>query len=455
MNPVHIIAAKRSAIGRFGGGLKSLSAADLASAIAEAVVAENLHQHIVAGSAAVPCGPREAVVAENLRPHIVTGSAAVPCGSRDAMLAENLRQHIVTGSAAVPCGSRDAMLAENLRQHIGQIILGQVLQAGSGMNVARQVGLKLGIPQHVPAFTVNMACGSSLKATALAASAIASGENDLVLAGGVECMSRAPHYATDLRWGKKLGDAAMLDAILVDGLTDPSLKIGMGETAERIADKHGITRAEQDAFAAQSQSRAAASRDHFAREIVAVTGRDGMITMDEHPRADTTLGSLAKLTPAFRKDGTVTAGNASGINDGAAMVLLASDAAMQKHSLKPRARIVATAAVGCDPALMGLGPVAAIRKLCDITGWNLGDVDAIEINEAFAAQTLGCVRELGLDMEKLNQRGGAIALGHPIGASGARVLVTLLHLMEDKNYRRGIASLCIGGGMGIAMAIER
>ena len=383
MKTVHIIEAKRSPIGRFGGGLKSLSATDLASVVADAVV------------------------------------------------------------------------AKALREHIGQVILGQVISAGSGMNVARQVGLKLGIPQHVPAFTVNMACGSSLKATALGASAIACGENDLVLAGGVESMSRAPHYVTDLRWGKKLGDAAMQDANIVDGLTDPTLKIGMGETAERIADKHGITRAEQDAFAARSQSRAAASRGDFAREIVAVTGRDGTIAADEHPRSDTTVETLAKLTPAFRKDGTVTAGNASGINDGAAMVLLASDAALQTHRLQSRARIIATAAVGCDPAMMGLGPVGAICRLCEITGWALDDVDAIEINEAFAVQTLGCVRELGLDIAKLNQRGGAIALGHPIGASGARVLVTLLHLMEDKNYRRGIASLCIGGGMGIAMAVER
>lgn len=383
MRPVHIIEAKRSAIGRFGGGLKSLSAADLASAVA------------------------------------------------------------------------DAVFAQALREHAGQIILGQVLQAGSGMNVARQVGLKLGIPQHVPAFTVNMACGSSLKAAALGATAIACGESDLVLAGGVESMSRAPHYATDLRWGKKLGDAAMQDAILVDGLTDPTLRLGMGETAERIADRHGITREEQDAFAALSQSRAAASREAFAREIVAVTGRDGIVGADEHPRADTNVESLAKLPAAFRKDGTVTAGNASGINDGAAMVLLASDEAVRQHGLQPRARVIATAVVGCDPAMMGLGPVGAIRKLCGIAGWALEDVDAVEINEAFAAQTLGCVRELGLDTGKLNQRGGAIALGHPIGASGARVLVTLLHLMADRNFRRGIASLCVGGGMGIAMAIER
>ncbi len=383
MKPIHIIEAKRSPIGRFGGGLKSLPAAELGAAVAEAVV------------------PRD------------------------------------------------------LREHIGQIILGQVLQAGSGMNVARQVGLKLGLPHHVPAFTVNMACGSSLKAVALGAAAIAAGESDLVLAGGVENMSRAPHYVTDLRWGRKFGDSAMLDANVVDGLCDPTLKIGMGETAERIADKHGITRAEQDAFALRSQRLAAENRGAFTREIVAVTGRDGTITADEHPRADTTTEALAKLAPAFRKEGTVTAGNASGINDGAAVVLLAGDDAVRARGLKSRARIVASTAVGCDPATMGLGPVGAIRRLCDATGWKLDDVGAVEINEAFAVQTLGCVRELGLDIAKLNQRGGAIALGHPIGASGARVLVTLLHLMEDKNLGRGIASLCIGGGMGIAMAIER
>jgi len=379
MKPVYIIDAKRTPIGRFGGGLKALTAAELGHALG------------------------------------------------------------------------DAMLPQELRAHIQQVILGQVLQAGSGMNVARQIGLKLGIPQNVPAYTVNMACGSSLKAVALAADAIRSGENDLVLAGGVEMMSRAPHYAIDLRWGKKLGDASLQDAMFVDGLTDPLLKIGMGETAERIADKHSITRAEQDAFAALSQSRVAASRVAFAREIIPV----GDLTEDEHPRADTTVASLVKLQPAFRKDGTVTAGNASGINDGAALALLASADAVSRHSLKPRARIIATAAVGCDPALMGLGPVGAIQKVCSLTGWNLAEVDAIEINEAFAAQALGCAKELNLDTARLNPRGGAIALGHPIGASGARVLVTLLHHLEDHHVRRGIASLCIGGGMGIAMAIER
>jgi acetyl-CoA C-acetyltransferase len=383
MTPVHLITSKRSAIGRFGGGFKSLPAADLAHAVAIAVV------------------------------------------------------------------------PEDLRPHIEQVILGQVLQAGSGMNVARQTGWKLGLPETTPAYTVNMACGSSLKAVALGADAIRLGECGLVLAGGVEVMSRAPHYALDSRWGKKLGPITLQDALFLDGLTDAMLGIGMGETAERIADQLGITRAEQDAFAARSQSLAAAHRAAFAREIIPVTGPDGIISEDEHPRADTTIETLAKLKPAFRKDGSVTAGNASGINDGAACVLLASDEAVAKHHLTSRARIVASAAVGCDPALMGLGPVGAIRSVCDRAGWHLEEVDAIEINEAFAVQTLGCARLLSLDAQRLNPRGGAIALGHPIGASGARVLVSLLHHMEDHGLKRGIASLCIGGGMGIAMAIER
>lgn len=383
MNSVHLVAAKRSPIGRFGGGLKSLSAADLAVAVAEAVV------------------------------------------------------------------------PESLRSEIGQVILGQVLQAGCGMNVARQTGWKLGLPEATPAYTVNMACGSSLKAVALGADAIRLGENELVLAGGVEIMSRAPHYAMDSRWGKKLGNITLQDSLFLDGLSDAMLEIGMGETAERIADQLGITRAEQDAFAARSQQLVAAHRSLFEREIVPVTGTEGTISEDEHPRADTTAESLAKLKPAFRPEGSVTAGNASGINDGAAMVLLASESALERHGLTSRARVVATAVVGCDPALMGLGPVEAIRGVCGRAGWSLDEVDAIEINEAFAVQTLGCGHLLGLDWAKLNQRGGAIALGHPIGASGARVLTTLLHLMEDKGYRRGIASLCIGGGMGIAMAVER
>lgn len=383
MKSVYIVDAKRSPIGRFGGGLKSIAAADLGFAVA------------------------------------------------------------------------DAMLPAALREHIDQVIFGQVLQAGCGMNVARQVGWKLKLPQETPALTVNMACGSSLKAVALGAAAIACGEAELVLTGGVENMSRVPHYAPNLRWGKKLGDASLQDGIFADGLTDAMLNIGMGETAERIAQKFLISREDQDAFAATSQMRASDARAALAREIVPVRGAEGLISADEHPRSDTSEETLAALKPAFRGDGTVTAGNASGINDGAAVVLLASDEALTRHGLKSRAKIVASAAVGCDPALMGLGPIAAIRKVCMQCGWNINQVDAIEINEAFAVQTLACARELGLDQTKLNRRGGAIALGHPIGASGARVLVTLLHILEDHGLQRGIASLCIGGGMGIAMAVER
>lgn len=342
-----------------------------------------------------------------------------------------------------------------LAARVGSVVLGQVLQAGSGMNVARQVGLRTGIPQTTPAFTVNMVCASGLKAVALAASAIQEGEAELALAGGVESMSRAPYYAWGMRWGHKLGDAALADAIFADGLTDPVLGLPMGETAERLAERFGISREDQDAFALESQRRAEAARAAFAREMVPVVGEKESVARDEHPRPDTTRAKLAQLKPAFRKEGTVTAGNSSGINDGAALVLLAGRTLIAKEGVTPRARVVACASVGCDPELMGIGPVGAIRALIEETGWRLDAVDAFEINEAFAAQTLACARELGLPMEKLNRRGGAIALGHPIGCSGARVLVTLLHLMEDLRLRRGIASLCAGGGMGIAMAIER
>jgi acetyl-CoA C-acetyltransferase len=381
--PVYITAAKRSPIGRLGGGLQTLSATDLALPVAE------------------------------------------------------------------------SLLPDELKPAIQQVILGQVLQAGSGMNVARQLSLRLGLPQATPAYMVNMVCGSGMKAVALAADAIANGESTLALAGGVESMSQAPHYASALRTGCKLGHSSLVDAILADGLTDPVLNIGMGETAERIVDSCGISRADQDAFALRSQQLTSENRTAFHREIVPIQIRDALIEHDEHPRADTTLEKLAKLKPAFRKEGSVTAGNSSGVNDGSALLLLASAAAIDTHHLTARARIIGTSAVGCDPATMGLGPVNAIRRLCEETGWNLTDVDAVEINEAFAAQALACARQLGLAPTRLNQRGGAIALGHPVGCSGARILVTLLHLMEDLDLHRGIASLCIGGGMGIAMAIER
>lgn len=383
MSAVYIVDAKRTPIGRFGGGLKNLSAVDLAVEVSRSI------------------------------------------------------------------------LPGELAAHVDQMILGQVLQAGCGMNVARQAALKAGIPQSVPSFVVNMVCGSGLKSVSLGAQTIASGEADLVIAGGTESMSQAPHYHRDARWGTKLGNASLDDAIFADGLTDPLLKIGMGETAERLADRYSISRIEQDAFAAQSQARVAAARDAFRREMISITTKQGVIAEDEHPRADTTVEKLAGLKPAFRVQGTVTAGNASGINDGAALVLLASEAAVKRHRLVPRARWVASAAHGCDPAEMGIGPVGAVRKLLAQTGKTITDVDAIEINEAFAVQALACARELEVPQERLNPRGGAIALGHPVGASGARVLVTLLHYLEDTRQHRGIATLCIGGGMGIAAMIER
>jgi acetyl-CoA C-acetyltransferase len=381
--PIHIIQARRSPIGRFGGGLKSLTPAELGALVAGAVV------------------------------------------------------------------------PESQRAQIDQVIVGQVLQAASGMNVARQIALGIGIPHSAPAFVANMVCGSGMKAVALAADAIASGESGLVLAGGVEVMSRAPHYMTELRWGRKMGDGALQDAIFVDGLTDPTLRISMGETAEQIASSFNISRESQDAFALRSQRLAIENRDGFRRELICIITKDGTVTDDEHPRADTTAEKLAQLKPAFRKDGSVTAGNSSGVNDGAAMLLLASDKAVRQSSLHSRARIVGSTTVGCDPAMMGLGPVHAIRKLVAEIGWPLAEVEAVEINEAFAVQSLACISELNLRPDQVNQRGGAIALGHPIGASGARVVVTLLHILEDKNLKRGIASLCIGGGMGIAMALER
>ena len=383
MEPIHIVAAKRSPIGRFGGALKDLPPAELATQIAHATVPE-------------ACRP-----------------------------------------------------------HVAEIILGQVLQSGSGMNVARQVGLHLGIPNIAPAYTVNMACGSSLKAIALGAAALQETDLPLLLAGGVENMSAAPYLLPSLRWGGKLGDLSAIDSIQSDGLTDPVLKIGMGETAERIAEALSISREEQDAFAHQSQRRATQNKEAFTRELVPLGVGKKQLSQDEHPRPDTTHDSLATLRPVFRTNGTVTAGNASGINDGAAMVLLAREAALDTLNLKSRARICAWSTVGCDPALMGLGPVGAIRSVLQKTNWPVESVDAFEINEAFAAQTLGCIRQLGLSADRVNLRGGAIALGHPIGASGARVLVTLLHTMEDLGLRRGIVSLCIGGGMGIALALQR
>ena len=359
------------------------------------------------------------------------------------------------GAIAVRAAVERAGLDAN---QIDEVIMGCVLQAGLGQNPARQAALKGGLPDKVAAMTINKVCGSGLKAVMLAAQSVALGDNEIIVAGGMESMSNAPYLLPKGRDGYRMGNGEIIDAMVHDGLWCAFDCWHMGETGEVVSEKYGITRQQQDEYAANSQRKAVAAiqAGRFKAEICPVEipqrkGEPVIFDTDEGPRADSTVESLAKLKPAFRKEGTVTAGNASGINDGAALVLLGRETSGKT----PRARIVATAAVGCDPALMGLGPVGAIRSVLAKAGWKLDEVDAIEINEAFAVQALGCVKELGLDVSRLNQRGGAIALGHPIGASGARVLVTLLHLMEDKNHRRGIASLCIGGGMGIAMAIER
>jgi acetyl-CoA C-acetyltransferase len=349
------------------------------------------------------------------------------------------------------------------RADIDEVILGNVLQAGVGMNAARQAAIAAGVPQTVPSFTVNKVCGSGLKAVALAAQAVTAGDAELVIAGGVESMSRAPYLLKGARWGYRLGNGDLLDSMLSEGLTCALAGCHMGLTAENVAELSGITREDQDTFAAESQRRAAAaiSAGAFDQEIVPVPipqkkGEQLEFRVDEYVRPDTTVDVLSRLRPAFKRDGgTVTAGNASGINDGAAAVAVASVDRARLMELVPLAEIVAYASAGVDPRYMGLGPLPAIDRALDRAGLQLGDIDLFELNEAFAAQSLAVLRKLDLDPSKVNVNGGAIALGHPIGASGARVLVTLLHEMQSRNVRRGLAALCIGGGQGIAMIVER
>ncbi|HMM77701.1 MAG TPA: acetyl-CoA C-acetyltransferase [Gammaproteobacteria bacterium] len=345
---------------------------------------------------------------------------------------------------------------------VDEVILGQVLAAGCGQNPARQAAIAAGLPHAVPAYTINKVCGSGLKAVALAAQAVRCGDAELVVAGGQENMSLAPHVLPNSRTGMRMGPWPLADTMLVDGLTDAFHGCHMGITAENIADRYGITREDQDAYAAASQQRTerAQAAGLFREEIcpVSVPQRKGeplVFDRDEFPRAGVTAESLAKLKPAFRKDGSVTAANASGINDGAAAVLVASMRRAQALGRTPLATIRAYASAGVDPAVMGTGPIPAIRRCLERAGWSIADLDLIEANEAFAAQALCVNRELGLDPAKVNVNGGAIALGHPIGASGARILVTLLHEMKRRNARRGMAALCIGGGQGVALAVER
>jgi len=346
-------------------------------------------------------------------------------------------------------------------QDVDELIYGCARQAGGGPNVARQVMMKSGIPQERVAFTVNQACGSGLQAIILAAEHIRAGKSRFVVAGGTESMSRVPHLLDRARTGYRLGNAALVDGMFRDGFLDPICGMLMGETAEKLADQYKIGRNEQDLFALESQRRAgAAIKDNrFESEIapVKVAGRKGeerTITADEHPRADTTLQDLAKLPPVFREGGTVHAGNSSGITDGAASLVLAAESAARERGLTPLAWIGESEVVGVDPSIMGIGPVPATRKLLARTQQKLEDYDLVELNEAFAAQVLACDRELHFDRGKLNVSGGAIALGHPIGCTGARIVTTLVHEMNRRKSKRGLATLCVSGGLGIALEIQ-
>lgn len=392
MRDVVIVAAKRTAVGSFGGGLSSLSADKLGSAVIKALLEE-------------------------------------------------------TGVAA---------------DQVNEVVLGQVLTAGCGQNPARQASINAGIPASVPAMTINKVCGSGLKAVHMAVQAIRCGDAELMIAGGQESMSQAPHVLPNSRNGQRMGNWNMVDTMISDGLWDAFNDYHMGVTAENIVEKYGITREEQDEFAAASQQKAAAAIDagYFESQIVPITipqrkGDPLIVNTDENPRAGVTADSLGKLRGAFKKDGTVTAGNASSLNDGAAAVIVCSADKAEELGLEPLATIRAHANAGVDPAIMGTGPIPASQRCLKLAGWSVDDLDLVEANEAFAAQAISVNRDLGWDTAKVNVNGGAIALGHPIGASGCRILVSLLHEMARRDAKKGLATLCIGGGMGVALAVER
>lgn len=392
MHEVVIVKALRTAIGSFGGTLKDLSAAELATIIIKEILDE-------------------------------------------------------TGIPA---------------EEIDEVILGNVLQAASGQNPARQAAIKAGVPESVPSYTVNKVCGSGLKTVGLAAQAIRAGDGHMYMVGGTESMSMAPYADLKSRWGARMGHNELVDVMIKDGLWCAFNDVHMGITAENIAERWNLSREAQDEFAAASQQKyqVAQAENRFAREIVPVMipqrkGDPIRFTQDEYPRAGVTAEGLGKLRPAFKKDGTVTAGNASGINDGAAVLLVMSGEKAKALGLKPMARVLSYAASGVDPATMGMGPVEASRKALSKAKMAMDDLDLIEANEAFASQSLAVAQELKFDPEKVNVNGGAIALGHPIGASGARILVTLLHALEQRGLKRGLATLCIGGGQGYATVVER
>ncbi|MBD3657392.1 acetyl-CoA C-acetyltransferase [Marinobacter sp.] len=392
MRDVVIVAAKRTAVGAFGGSLASLRADQLGSAVIRALLEE-------------------------------------------------------TGVAA---------------DQISEVVLGQVLTAGCGQNPARQASINAGIPASVPAMTINKVCGSGLKAIHMAVQAIRCGDAEMMIAGGQESMSQSPHVVPNSRNGQRMGNWTMIDTMINDGLWDAFNDYHMGITAENVVEKYGISREEQDAFAAASQQKAVAAQQagHFDGQIVplSIPQRKGdpiVVDRDENPRDGVTADSLAKLRPAFKKDGTVTAGNASSLNDGAAAVLVCSADKARELGLTPLATIRAHASAGVDPTIMGTGPIPASQLCLQRAGWSVDDLDLIEANEAFAAQAISVNRDMGWDTDKVNVNGGAIALGHPIGASGCRILVSLLHEMARRDARKGLATLCIGGGMGVALAVER
>lgn len=392
MRDVVIVAAKRTAIGTFGGGLSSLRADQLGTAVIKAILEE-------------------------------------------------------TGVAG---------------DQINEVVLGQVLAAGCGQNPARRSSINAGIPASVPAMTINKVCGSGLKAVHMAVQAIRCGDAELMIAGGQESMSQAPHVLPNSRNGQRMGNWSMIDTMITDGLWDAFNDYHMGVTAENIVEKYGISREEQDEFAAASQQKAVAAREagYFDGQIVPVSipqrkGDPIVVNKDEGPRDGVTGEGLGKLRPAFKKDGTVTAGNASSLNDGAAAVMVCSAEKAKELGLTPLATIKAHANAGVDPSIMGTGPIPASQRCLKLAGWSIEDLDLIEANEAFAAQAISVNRDLGWDTSKLNVNGGAIALGHPIGASGCRILVSLLHEMVRRDAHKGLATLCIGGGMGVALAVER
>ncbi|SDB08925.1 acetyl-CoA C-acetyltransferase [Belnapia rosea] len=386
---------------------------------------------------------------------VIASAARTPVGSFSGAFA-SLSAHAL-GTVAL----KAAMERAGVRpEEVDEVILGQILTAGAGQNPARQAAVAAGIPVERTAFGINQLCGSGLRAVALAAQQIATGDASIVVAGGQESMTQAPH-AQQLRAGQKMGDLQLVDTMIKDGLWDAFHGYHMGTTAENVAQKYQITREQQDEFAAASQRKAgeAMKAGRFKDEIAAVTvkTRKGEVTIsdDEYPKPETTLDVLQKLRPAFSKDGTVTAGNASGINDGAAALVVMSAEEARKRGIKPLARIASWATAGVDPSIMGTGPIPASRKALQKAGWDITTLDLIEANEAFAAQACAVNKDLGWDTSKVNVNGGAIALGHPIGASGARVLNTLLFEMRRREAKRGLATLCIGGGMGVAMCLER